>query len=706
MPNFATIKQISAATSAFAVFIGCSVLVGWGLDISFLKSVLPGGATMKANTAVGFILTGVSLWITLRGHGDAAMGGRGESGHSIKVLKQKASETLRRYRILASGCAIASFIIAILTLSQYLFGWNLGVDELLFRDSPISLATSHPGRMGINTAFNFSLLGGALWLLQTGERERGRKDYLILAAQGLSLVSIVIALQAIVGYAYNVKVFYQLSHYTTSMALHTAVTFLALGVGVLFACPESGLIKTIGGDLNRVIIARRTIGAIALPLILGWIFLQGQQANYYDPAFAMSLLAISLSVIYIALIWQNAAFINYLDSKRQQAEFSIKRSEKRLQLFVESDLIGLSAGDEHGNLTEANDAYLKIIGYTREDFQAGKVRWNEITPPEYLPLDLAAISEARAKGASSYYEKEYIRKDGTRVPVLMGCATIGESGEELMAFTLDISDRKQIESQLRQLNETLEERVKQRTAQLEATNKELESFSYSVSHDLRSPLRHIVGFVDLLRKRLEKTALDDTSRHYINVIVEATKQAGQLIDDLLAFSRMGRAEMRYTTIDMNLLLREVQHELESETKNRQINWQIEPLPEVKGDSSMLRLVIRNLIENALKYSRTRPLAEITIGSTSSDAEAIFFVRDNGVGFDMRYVHKLFGVFQRLHSDPMFEGTGVGLANVQRIIHRHGGRVWAEGELDKSATFYFSLPLNPEAQPEKGLGIVD
>lgn len=602
MPNFATIKQISAATSAFAIFIGCIVLGGWGLDIAILKSIIPGGATMKANTAVGFILAGVSLWLTISPH-------RGTS--------------FFRSIPLASGCAIASSCIAILTISQYLLGWNLGIDQLLFRDSPISPATFHPGRMGLNTACNFLLLGGGLWLLQKGERVKRQKDNLIVAGQVLCLTATLIALQAIVGYAYKVEVFYQFGVYNTSMAMHTAVTFAILGVGVLFAYPERGLMKIITSDLNGGIVARRMIpSAIAIPLILGWIILQGQQANYYDPAFAMSLLAVLLSVIYIALIWQNAAFLNHLDCKRKQAELSIKRSEKRLQLFIESDLIGLSAGDERGNLTEANDAYLKIIGYTREDFQAGKVRWSELTPPEYLALDLAAITEARAKGASAYYEKEYIRKDGTRVPVLMGCATLGESGKELIAFTLDISDRKLIESQLRQLNDTLEERVKQRTAQLEATNKELESFSYSVSHDLRAPLRHITGFVDLLRKRLEKTGLDDTSRHYIDVIFAATKQAGKLIDDLLAFSRMGRAEMRYTTIDMNLLLREVQHDLESETKNRQIKWEIQHLLQVKGDSSMLRLVVRNLLENALKYSRMRLLAEITIGSTSSDAEAI------------------------------------------------------------------------------------
>jgi light-regulated signal transduction histidine kinase (bacteriophytochrome) len=226
-------------------------------------------------------------------------------------------------------------------------------------------------------------------------------------------------------------------------------------------------------------------------------------------------------------------------------------------------------------------------------------------------------------------------------------------------------------------------------AELERSNKELESFSYSVSHDLRAPFRHIVGFAELLRE--SAGGLDDTQRRYVDTIIESAFSAGRLVDDLLSFSQMGRASLLPIEVDMNRLVQDVRRTLAPDTDGRTIDWRIADLGTVRADPVMIRLVLQNLLSNAIKYSRSRETAVIEIGVERRPEERVFFVRDNGVGFDMAYVGKLFGVFQRLHRVEDYEGTGIGLANVRRIVERHGGRAWAEGTLDAGATFYFSLP---------------
>ena len=265
--------------------------------------------------------------------------------------------------------------------------------------------------------------------------------------------------------------------------------------------------------------------------------------------------------------------------------------------------------------------------------------------------------------------------------------TLRDRGNELQR---EVAERLRAEQGIRALNADLERRVAERTHALAAANKELESFSYSVSHDLRAPLRHVMGYVEMLQDATAGT-LSDVAQRYMKTIRDASAEMGQLIDDLLAFSRMGRTELQQSRVDLQALVHETIRGLELATRERHIEWMVEPLPAVLGDRSMLKQLLMNLLDNAVKYSRMRDPARITIGRGGvEDGRLVVFVRDNGAGFDMRYAQKLFGVFQRLHRADEFEGTGIGLATVQRIVARHVGRIWAEIVVDEGVTCSFTL----------------
>ncbi|HEV2232492.1 MAG TPA: CHASE3 domain-containing protein [Terriglobia bacterium] len=381
---------------------------------------------------------------------------------------------------------------------------------------------------------------------------------------------------------------------------------------------------------------------------------------------------------------------------RKLAEEELRRNEERLSLAVGAGQMGVWELDVVNDTSIRSARHDEIFGYPTL-----QPKWGyEIFMTHVVPDDREGVKESFEKGIASgqlNIECRIRRNDDNSVRWIsaQGRQIRNEKNEpvRMSGVITDITERKRAEEGIRRLNTDLE----RRTADLEIANKELEAFTYSVAHDLRAPLRHIDGFSKMLMEE-DSAALSDEAKRYLNRIRQGTSHMGQLVDDLLNLARLGRQELSLQVTGLSSLVEDVLKDLKAENLDREIRWSIQPLPFVECDPGLMRQVFSNLLSNALKYTRPRKNTSIEVSQVTGNGENIILIRDNGVGFSMKYADKLFGVFQRLHRQEDFEGTGVGLATVQRIIRKHGGRVWAQAELDKGATFYFTLG---KQKPEGG-----
>jgi PAS domain S-box-containing protein len=374
------------------------------------------------------------------------------------------------------------------------------------------------------------------------------------------------------------------------------------------------------------------------------------------------------------------------------ANAGLIKTQESITLAQKVAMIGTFEIDAATNRTIWTPGQEQIYGLVEGTFGGTREDWMAMLHPEDRAHAVSAVETAIATHSAYSDEFRIVRRDGAvRWIRARGRVFYGQLGEfrRLVGVNLDITDQKHREAEIIALNAGLERRVEERTRDLTSSNKELESFSYSVSHDLRAPLRHIDGFARILAEEYGE-GLPQEGRNYLARILKSATDMGKLIDSLIKLAHLGRRELICENVNLSELVKSVIADLPPSEPSRNVEWRIEALPAANCDSDLLRIVLTNLLSNALKFSRTRTAAVIEVGTIPQNGELVYFVKDNGVGFDSQYADKLFGVFQRLHAQDQFEGTGIGLATVQRIIHRHGGKIWAESAPDIGAVFYFTL----------------
>ncbi len=595
----------------------------------------------------------------------------------------------------------------------------------------VGAATAEHGAPAAATHAAIALAAGALLL--GSARIRPRLIALpALAAAGIAFIA---AIQHLYGNRSDDGIAAHLAIPTPGIAM-----VLALAVGSMAMTPDATLVRVLASrSLSGSMLRRLIPAAVLIPVALGWLRIAGERASLYGTEFGLTLMTTAVTALLAALIWTSARSIHCSEQRLEESAQEVSRLNAELEQQVQARTAQLRQAnddlvreigarfqsecelrderdflaaltetvgalvvvlDPEGRIARFNRACEQTTGYTFAEV-VGRPFWDLFLAPEEVGEVRRIFQRLRAGDFPSRHENHWLRRSGERRWIdWSNTCIVGPDGavQYVIGTGIDITDKRAAEAGLRNLNADLERRVQARTAELDSINRELESFAYSVSHDLRAPLRAIDGFGQALEEdcgdRLIPAGAADLAR-----VRAAAQHMGQLIDALLSLSRVTRSDVAWQLVDVGAIAADAFEDVRAEAPDRQVTFVPEAGLRAIADARLLRIALSNLIGNAWKFTARRADARIEVGRTGDGDGRAFFVRDNGVGFDMRYADKLFGAFQRLHAPGEFAGTGIGLATVQRAIHRLGGRVWAEGQSGEGATFYFTLPGPPAPAQE-------
>lgn len=665
-----------ASIQAFAVImIAVCVLFAWLVSVAFIKQPIALWISMNPATAVAFIL----------------------SGSSFLLFNTKIQS--RTKHIIASTLAGCVCLIGILKVLELITGIELGLDSAMYSITSYGKEAVGFNFMSATAAACFILVGFSLFLLNMEVFPTPNLSHLLVFITALiSLFSLLCSLYAIKAEESSMA----------PLSVNTSLCFLFISISVLFIQADKGLFKAFTGKTSGGMTAKFLVpAAVIVPILLGYLRIYGEHAGLYNTEFGTALFVITIISISFFLLNHNSSILNKRDAFRDRVEQRLENINIELEARVRegtdtilknekiyktiasnipNSAIFIIDKDERFQLIEGDS--FERLGYSRANMLYKKAE--AVIPPHRYAV-LGPLYKRMLNGERFAMQR---RVNGLDLFVQYVPLMNVEGADNMgMIISIDISDVKKAENEIRDLNRKLERKVIAGTEQLIAANKELEAFSYSVSHDLRAPLRAIDGYTRMIEEDYGNK-FDEEGKRLLDTVQSNAKRMGVLIDDLLTFSRLGKKDLIKTSVNMTANASAALTEINKNVDHRAAVIVEELLP-AQADYALISQAFINLISNAIKYSRKKEKPVIRIYSERKDNELVYSISDNGAGFDMQYANKLFGVFQRLHSMEEFEGTGVGLAIVHRIITKHGGRVWAEGKTGEGATFHFSLPATDE-----------